>query len=72
MTLERGRGASPAAWRASDKGRAVYDSTLGIEEGCQLYDRLQEAQGRGLSMHGHTGLLFFLIQVPATSQISGA
>ena len=63
MTLERGKDTSPAAWRASPKGRAVYDSTLGIEEGCQLYDRLQEAQGRGLSMHGHTALLFFLVQV---------
>ena len=31
----------PAIWIATNKGRAIYDSFLGIDEACQLYSRLQ-------------------------------
>ena len=63
LRLVRATETKAAAWEATVQGRAVYDSTLGVEEGCRLYEQLLAAQDRGLSMHSPTALLFTLIKV---------
>lgn len=44
-------------------GRAIYDSSLPIEEACALYAELDAAQQQGISLTCPVELLFHLIQV---------
>ena len=61
----RGESSRAATWEATQMGRAVYDSSLPLDEACALFHRLQAAQQRGLALPPDLELLFHLIQAGA-------
>ena len=58
----------PPKWEATPMGKAVYESTLPVDAGITLHQRLQAAIEAGLPLgvtiqEGHIPLIFLIIQV---------